>query len=158
VITTTEHRQALALPCPVCAAAPGERCPGMPKAIGHVARWHELASRGKPEPDAAAVEALTTTPGQRTDAVPFVHWLDGRHTFRLSRPGADRVMAVYCGDQPVTVVRRALVELAARHGLVVLAGTGGRGAFAVTPRGRAFAAGCLKSVDTACDAAETCAP
>lgn len=153
MITTTEHRKALAIPCPVCAAAVGQACPGMSKAIGHVARWHELASLSKPEPDPAAVEALTTTPGTRAGAVPFVHWLDGQHTFRLSRPGADRVMAVYCEDQPVAVVRRALVELAARHGLVVLTGAGGRGAFTVTPRGLAFAAALTRDATT-----ETLAP
>jgi hypothetical protein len=40
---------------------------------------------------------------------------------------------------PGVRVRRALIDLAERHGLIVLAGVGGRGTFAVTQRGLAFA-------------------
>lgn len=140
-MTLTQTQQALAIRCCVCGSPPGLRCTGLRGPVGHAARWHELASRDKPEPDAACVEALTATPGRR-ETRSFASWLDGRHDFRSTgRPGTDRTMAVYRDGSalPGTYVRRALVDLAARHGLVVLAGVGGRGTYAATPRGMAFA-------------------
>lgn len=142
MITDDQSRQALAIACPVCGAAPALRCTGLIGPICHAARWHEHSSRGKPEPDAACVEQLTATPGRR-DPRAFVHWLDGRHDFRSAgRPGADLTMVVYRDGQalPGTYVRRALIDLAARYGLVVLTGAGPRGTYSVTPRGLAFAA------------------
>jgi hypothetical protein len=133
-VTATQHRQALAIRCPVCSAAPGLRCSGIlatgrqtlrPR-DGHAARWHELASASvnKPEPDAACVAALTATPGRREDARPFVHWLDGRHTFRASgRPGAALTMDVYRDSASLAlalVLRDRMRQLGAR-GLAVAA-------------------------------------
>ena len=142
-VTTIQHRAAMAIPCPVCGAGVGLRCAGITATdCGHAARAHEHLSRSKPPPDAACIEALTATPGRREDARPFASWLDGRHAFRSSgRPGAALTMDVYLdgASLPGVRVRRALVDLAARHGLLVLTGTGGRGTYAVTPRGLAFA-------------------
>jgi len=142
VISDAQSRQALAIACSVCGSPPGLRCTGLLGPIGHAARWHEYASRDKPEPDAACIAELTATPGRRADALPFVHWLDGRHSFRTAgRPGVDLTLVVYRGNEamPGVYVRRALVDLAVRHGLVMPTGTGPRGTYAVTPRGVAFA-------------------
>jgi hypothetical protein len=158
VITAAQSQQALAIACPVCGSPPALRCTGLLGPIGHAARWHELASLGKPEPDAAAIAHLTATPGRR-DPRPFVHWMDGRHDFRSAgRPGTDLTMVVYRDGQalPGTYVRRALIDLAARHGLVVLSSTSGRGTYAVTPRGVAFAESCRAAAPT--PAAPTPAP
>lgn len=140
-VTFAESQQAQAIACPVCGSAPTVRCTGLAGPVGHAARWHVFASAHKPEPDARAIAAMTATPGR--DPRPFVHWLDGRHSFRATgRPGTDLTLVVYRDGEalPGCYVRRALVDLAVRHGLVMLATTSGRGAYAVTPRGVEFAA------------------
>jgi hypothetical protein len=144
----SKHKVALAVACPVCAAPVGQICTGLEtSSIGHAARHHAHTVTSKPEPDAYAIQALHQIDGQRADARPFVAWLSGGHDFRL--PGSKTgciTMQVYVADTKETVisVRRVLVDLAARYGLLVLAGNGGRGRYTVTERGLAFHAAWLR--------------
>lgn len=144
----SKHKQALVVACPVCSAPVGQLCTGLEtSSIGHAARHHAHTVTSKPEPDAYAVQALRQIDGQRADAQPFVAWLSGAHDFRLPGSKSGNItMLVYVADTKETVisVRRVLVDLAARYGLLVLAGSGGRGRYTVTERGRAFHAAWLQ--------------
>ena len=85
---------------------------------------------------------LTEIAGTRADTKPFVYWLDGAHEFRSQSSGANNLaMGVYLGDatKPVPTVRRALLDMATAHGLLVSHPVfKGRGRHEVTARGRAL--------------------
>lgn len=156
-ITSTEHRLALAIRCPVdtCKAPPGIRCNVEAVSGGHAARAHLYLSTIRPEPDAACIAAFTKVDGIRADARPFVHWLSGEYEFRSSpqQAGALTVRVFPVGtsrqisklptqgkgtDRSLAGVRRILIDMALRHGLLISSSEGGRGRYLVTERGVAF--------------------
>jgi hypothetical protein len=139
--TNLEHRAARSIRCGSCGAAPGDRCTGLsPTVEGHLARFYEFSALSKPELDDAGEARLTEVVGIRADARPFVHWLDGSCDFRLPSvsSGSSSSMAVYQDGKPGPLVRRELVDIAARHGLLARSSAGRRGTFSVTARGLGF--------------------
>ncbi|WP_298625098.1 hypothetical protein [uncultured Zoogloea sp.] len=144
MITQGQSNAARAIACPKCLVGAGEFClHGNPaEKTSHAIRTHLYLASVRPLPTAAVCAALTEIAGTRADTKPFVHWLDGAHEFRSQSSGANNLaMGVYLGDatKPVAMVRRALLDMATAHGLLVSHPVfKGRGRHEVTARGRAL--------------------
>lgn len=144
MITQGQSNAARAIECPKCRVPPGQPCThgDSIEKSSHAIRTHLYLASVRPLPTAAACLALTEVVGQREDAKPFIHWLDGAHEFRSQSSGASSLaMGVYVGDarKPVTMVQRHLLDLAASHGLLISHPVyKGRGRYEVTARGLAF--------------------
>lgn len=142
MITAKQHIAARTIACDTCGAPIGIACRGMSQKMSHALRAHTVSSRDKPLPTEAVCTALTQIDGLRDDARPFVHWLDGAHDFRSMSAGTNGLtLGVFrLGEQvPVAKVRRALIDMAMAHGLVISAvESRGRGRFIASDRGRLF--------------------
>ncbi len=140
-ISTIQHRAARAIACDTCGAPAGVPCTGITPIYSHALRAHTFAAMGRPLPTAAVALALTQVEGQRDDAQAFVFWMDGAHEFRADTFGNDMVMGVFRigGSARLGKVRRALLDLATNHGLLISAvESRGRGRHIVSRRGLAF--------------------
>lgn len=142
MITAKQNQAAREIVCEVCGAGIGVWCVGMSIGSTHALRAHTVAATQRPLPTDVVCAALTQIDGRRSDAQPFVRWLDGAHDFRSQSSGANNLaMGVYLGDatKPVAMVRRALLDMATAHGLLVSHPVfKGRGRHEVTARGRAL--------------------
>ncbi len=140
-ISTIQHRAARAIACDTCGAPAGTPCTGITTIYSHALRAHTFAAMGRPLPTAAVALALTQLEGQREDARSFLSWMDGAHEFRSDTFGNDMVLGVFrCGELArIGKVRRALLDLATAHGLLISAvESRGRGRHIVSRRGLAF--------------------
>ena len=84
MITQGQSNAARAIECPKCRVPPGQPCThgDSIEKSSHAIRTHLYLASVRPMPTAAACLALTEVVGQREDAKPFIHWLDGAHEFR----------------------------------------------------------------------------
>lgn len=142
--TIAQYNASKAIECPICKAGSTCNCIGLDTPnTTHMARLHLFQASQRPLPDAAAIAELTARVGTRPDTRPFIAWLDGQHEFRTASSAqagalAARVFRVDNYARAITAVRRTLLDLALRHGLVVSHSEGGRGRWVVTERGLRF--------------------
>ena len=140
MITAKQHQGARAIVCEVCGAGVNVECLGMSIGMSHALRAHTVAAMQRPLPTDVVCAALTQIDGRRSDAQPFVRWLDGAHDFRAMSAGSNHLtLGVFkLGAQiPEAQVRRVLIDMANAHGLLISAvESKGRGRFITSPRGR----------------------
>lgn len=142
-ITKRQHDAARVIACPVCRAPVDSWCVGLDtRGVSHAARVHLFELASNPQPGDACDAALLVADGQRADALPFVAWLDGDHDFRTASARLAGALAMHVYQRgarvPVGTVRRAVLEVALRHGLIISTSDGGRGRWVTTERGRDY--------------------